>query len=442
MFPLSFRRPPVAGALSLALLGGLSLPVVAGAQVTPNGAEFQVNQQTTGGQRYPAAATDAQGRVIVVWERGDGSTVAGRRFTAAGAAIAGEFAISQYPVGFPSTPRYEVAADGSGRFVAAWSSYGTPGNDTGLSIQARRFASDGSAAAGQFQVNTFTTDDQSEPDIAAAATDGRFVVVWTSEGSAGTDSEGTSIQGRLFNAAGSQLANFQVNNVTANDQTRPAVAMGPGGAFVVAWKSYTDGDQSGIQARRFNSAGSPLAAQFQVNSYTTGIQDDPDVAIDPTGRFVVAWSSNEAPSDQDLESIQAQRFAANGAFAGTQFQVNQVTTDAQRHPSVAADAAGRFVVAWDSYTGDASGTSVRARRYAPAGAALTSEFQVNTYTTSYQEVPSVTTDAAGNIFVAFNSFGSNGTDNEGWGIHARRFDALFRDGFDSGNTGRWSLALP
>jgi len=427
-----------AGALAVV---SLAAPRPLAAQISPNGGQFQVNTFTSGAQRYPAAATDGQGRVVVVWDRGDGSSVSGRRFAASGLPAGAEFVISQYPTGFQSNPRFEVAADGAGRFVAAWSSYDSPGNDSGLSIQARRYAADGSPAAGQFQVNTFTTGDQTEPDIAAAANDGRFVVVWTSEGSVGNDTEGTSIQGRLFNATGSPLATFQVNNVTTNDQTQPAVAMGPGGAFVVAWKSYTDGDQSGIQARRFTSGGAPVASQFLVNSYTTGVQGDPDVAVDPQGRFVIAWTSNEATGDADLESIQARRFAANGTPAA-QFQVNQVTTDAQRRPSVATDGAGNFVVAWESYSGDGDATSARARRYLANGTALSAEFQVNTYTTSYQETTAVTADAAGNFTVVWNSFGSTGTDNEGWGIHARRYDEMFRDGFEAGNTSRWSAVVP
>lgn len=44
--------------------------------------------------------------------------------------------------------------------------------------------------------------------------------------------------------------------------------------------------------------------------------------------------------------------------------------------------------------------------------------------------------------MAWNSFGSNGTDNEGWGIHARRYDSLFRDGVESGDTSRWSSTVP
>lgn len=433
-----------AGLASVAALAltSLAAPRPLAGQVSPNGGQFQVNTYTTGAQRHPAAATDGQGRVVVVWDRGDSSTVSGRRFAANGAPIGGEFAISQNPAGFQSNPRYEVAADGAGRFVAVWSSYASPGNDTGLSIQARRFAADGSAAGGQFQVNTFTTDEQTEPDVAAAATDGRFVVVWTSEGSVGNDTEGTSIQGRLFNAAGTPLATFQVNNVTTNDQTQPAVAMAPGGSFVVAWKSYTDGDQAGIQARRFSSGGAPVGSQFLVNSYTTGVQGDPDVAIDPQGRFVIVWTSNEATGDADLESIQARRFAADGSPAGAQFQVNQTTTGAQRRPSVATDARGNFVVAWESETGDGDATATRARRYLANGTALSAEFQVNTYTTSYQEAAVVAADASGNFTVVWNSFGSNHTDNEGWGIHSRRYDDLFRDGLENGTTSRWTNAVP
>jgi hypothetical protein len=443
MSPAPLRTPSSRrGRLPLALLAGLLAAAPSLAQISPNGGQFQVNSYTTGAQRYPAAATDGTGRVVVVWERGDGSTVSGQRFSASGAPAGGEFVISQYPAGFQPNPRYAVGADGAGRFVAAWSSYGTPGTDNGLSIQARRYAASGTPAAGQFQVNTYTTGDQTEPDIAVAESDGRFVVVWTSEVSVGNDSEGTSIQGRLFNATGTPISTFQVNNLTANDQTQPAVAMAPGGSFVVAWKSYTDGDQSGIQARRFSSGGSPAASQFLVNAYTTGVQGEPDVAVDPQGRFVVAWTSNEATGDADLESIQARRFAATGSPAAGQFQVNQITTDSQRRPSVAVDDAGSFVIGWESYSGDGDATSTRARRYNAAGTALTAEFQVNSYTTSYQETAAVTADGDGNFFVVWNSFGSTGTDNEGWGVHARRYDSLFRDGLEGGSTARWSTVVP
>jgi hypothetical protein len=48
----------------------------------------------------------------------------------------------------------------------------------------------------EFRVNTYTTGTQAFPDVAAQP-DGNFVVVWDSEGSAGSDSDG-GIQGQRF----------------------------------------------------------------------------------------------------------------------------------------------------------------------------------------------------------------------------------------------------
>lgn len=415
------------------------------AQVSPNGDQFQVNQYTDGAQRSPSATTDGRGIVIVTWEHG--TQISGRRFAATGAALGAEFQVNSLTTAVEYTT--SVSADTAGRFVVVWDSLGSTGNDSSdWSIQARRFAADGAAAGAQFQVNTATTDYQRDPDVAKAP-GGAFVVVWSSDAAIGSDTEGSNIQGRLYDANGNPLtAAFQVNDHTPNDQTRPTVAMGAGGSFVVAWESYSsagsDGDFKSIQARRFNSNGAPLAAQFQVNTYTTGIQSKPDVSIDGTGRAVIAWASNEAAGDADLESIHAQRYASNGTAAGAQFQVNQSTTFAQTNPSVASDPAGRFVVAWDSEssTGNDTSYSVQARRFGSGGAALTAEFQVNTYTPSYQREPAATADGLGNFVVAWQSFGSNGSDAEGYGVHARRYDQLFRDGFTTGNTSRWSVVAP
>ncbi|MEM7583844.1 MAG: hypothetical protein AAF560_10725 [Acidobacteriota bacterium] len=50
------------------------------------------------------------------------------------------------------------------------------------------------------QVNTYTTGDQGEPRVARGA-DGSFAVVWSSNGSAGTDDSVTSIQAQRHRGA-------------------------------------------------------------------------------------------------------------------------------------------------------------------------------------------------------------------------------------------------
>ena len=90
-----------------------------------------------------------------------------------------------------------VAADGTGGFVVSWVSNGSPGSDSdGQSIQAQRFSVDGSPEGSQFQVNTYRSGDQR---YSATASHGEgFVVAWASDGSSGTDSDGSSIQARRF----------------------------------------------------------------------------------------------------------------------------------------------------------------------------------------------------------------------------------------------------
>lgn len=59
----------------------------------------------------------------------------------------------------------------------------------------------------------------------------------------------------------------------------------------------------------------PLGTDFQVNSYTTGAQDDSSVAIDGQGRIVVAWDgSDSGDNDHSDGSIQLRRFRADGEF--------------------------------------------------------------------------------------------------------------------------------
>ncbi|MDH3404601.1 MAG: hypothetical protein OEP45_13345, partial [Acidobacteriota bacterium] len=144
---------------------------------------------------------------------------------------------------------------------------------------------------------------------------------------------------------------FQVNTYTTNDQS--VAALGPDGAggFVAAWASWgssgTDTASASIQAQRFAIDGSTAGAEFQVNTFTTGLQYDPAIGPDGAGGFVVTWWSEGSPGDDDdWYSVQAQRYAADGAPQGDQFQVNSYTADSQYFPAVGPDGSGGFVVAW------------------------------------------------------------------------------------------------
>ena len=114
-------------------------------------------------------------------------------------------------------------------------------------------------------------------------------------------------------------AEFRVNTYTANDQNLPDIAMSDDGSFAVAWESRgQDGDLGGVYLRRFAPNGQPLGDEFRVNTTTGGSQQQPDVAMDAVGNFVVAWESD----DGSEYGIWARRYNSNGTAVTGEFLVN------------------------------------------------------------------------------------------------------------------------
>jgi hypothetical protein len=218
-----------------------------------------------------------------------------------------------------------------------------------------------------------------------------------------------------------QGAEFRVNTYTTDVQSRPRVAMDAGGRFVVVWRSYgQDGNNFGIFGQRYDAAGVLLGGEFQVNTYTTDSQSNPDLAMDPAGNFVVVWHSST--QDGDNRGVFGQRYDAAGTPQGVEFRVNSYTTNLQDYPAVAMDAAGNFVVVWESISQDGDNYGVFGQRFTAAGVPRGTEFRVNTYTTNIQFEPIVASDAHGNFVVVWSSFTQDGSND---GVFAQRYGGLF-----------------
>jgi hypothetical protein len=298
-----------------------------------------------------------------------------------------------------------------------WQSYAQDGS--GYGIFAQRYDAAGLRRGGEFQVNTYTTDDQHEPLVASDAA-GNFVVVWASYGQ---DGSGDGVFGQRFDASGTPRGSeFRVNTYTAGDQRshRP-IAVDAAGNFVVVWTDYGghDGSYAGIFGQRFDAAGTPRGSEFQVNTYTTFLQLVASVASAASGDFVVVWWS--MGQDQGTDGIYAQRYDDAGVPLGSEFRVNTFTPGQQAISAVASDAAGNFIVVWDSYAQDGSDFGIFGQRYEALGTPLGSEFQINVHTTGRQDSALVAADTIGNFVVTWRSYAQDG---DGQGILGRRYDAF------------------
>ena len=409
-------------ALRLAFLSVLIAAPPAMAALQFGTAEFQVNTYTTDYEHDPAVCAGGDGTFVVVWESGEGNSgggqdggqdgVFGQRYDSSGNPLGAEFQVNSYTIEDQNDA--DVCCAGDGSFVVVWESDEQDGYGNG--VFAQRFSTAGAPVGGQFQVNTYSYNSQGDPRVCCA--DSSFVVVWESQ----QDGDGYGVFGQRFSSStGSPLgAEFQVNTYTSSYQDDAAICCRADGAFVVVWEdeSGLDGDSDGIFGRRYATSGAPQALPFQVNAYTPESQADPAICCGAGGSFVVAWDSYL--QDASDRGVFARRFTAAGAPEG-EFQVNTYTSAAQENPALCCGADG-FVAVWESREQDGEEDGVFAQEFDGAGFAVGAEFQVNVYTTSNQSTPVVACAPGGEVLVAwpggFEDSSAN-QDGDSSGVFAR-----------------------
>jgi hypothetical protein len=420
---------------SAVLLLGTSAAALA---TTPRTGQFQVNTLTYSSQEKPAVAHDAAGNFVVVWQSSasagndsDGLSVQARFITADGTPVGTEFQVNTSTANRQEAPA--VAMTPTGDFVVAWESNHSA--TTGFDIMAQRFNAAGAKVGPELLVNSaYTSGDQVAPAV-AIADNGDFVVVWRSPGGAGGDS-GVSIQGRRFSAAsGSFLNQFLVNNVTSGDQDEPAIATDGKLTYLAAWRDPATSNDIAI---RYFTADDHVAEgvtangpQETANTYPSGSQTAPSVAMASDGSAIVGWESFGATFGNDTSriSIQARRLDPTGAFTdGNDVQINTYTNDDQRYVSVTIAPDGTCALAWQSYGSagnDNSDYSIQLRAFKGSGAVIdSSDVQANTYTSGEQSYPSAALAPNGRMLVVWESNGSSGSDTNGYSIQGRLFNVF------------------
>ncbi len=382
------------------------------------GGEDTVNTYTLDSQLSPAIGAAPGGNYyVVVWasvpianpaQDGSGAGIYAQMFDNAGQPFGNEFLVNTTTNGTQANPAVAVY---DGGFVIAWES--PDADQTG--VFAKRYDSGGMVVTAEFQVNGSATGIQRRPDV-AADNGGAFVICYDNRPLASYE-----VQCRRYNnAAVAQNPEIQINSTTLGDQQLPSVVRASDGTFTVAWQSTNDqdGDGIGVFMRRFNNAGTALTGETQVNGTTNLNQSQPAAGGNADGEFVIAWSSDS--QDGSSTAVVARRYDATGAAQGAEFLVNSYSAGAQNNPAVALNADGDFMIAWVSANQDGNLTGVYAQRYDQAGAAVGVEFRVNTTTANFQEEPDITVRGADEPIVTYSS-GSASDRN----VFVRRFDANF-----------------
>ena len=259
-----------------------------------------------------------------------------------------------------ANPSPTVAANDRGQAVVLWL-----GDCGGVGVCARSYDAGGNPVTGEILLD-LQTEPLGRAPAAALSFAGKLIVVWPAFDPLQSI---TTITARLFtldlHPVGGAVA---VGSTGAATQLldRPAIASLPGGGAVVVWEEYGfDGVPFALRGQLRDASAHPVGPRFRVDGNGPAAPTAPAVAADAGGKFVVAWDSYLFTADDD--NVAARVFDALGHPLGDPFVVHQQTADVQESPAVAASPGGEFLVAWLSRLSVGAGPGVYVRKVSAAG---------------------------------------------------------------------------
>ncbi len=380
------------------LLANTSVNVSANGDITiPNdqlnlpAGEFAVTNVTNASQKTPVVAVDADGDFVIAWQNANQGQIKAQRFDATGKTVGNEILVNAGS-NFAQDPA--IAINSSGDFVISWVS-------DGRNVYARSFYADGTSNQAEVQVSSSVTAENTHPAVAMDDS-GDFVIAWDHYDSDNTYAD--SILARRYNANVSPKASeFPVSNTGNTQQFNPAIAgTADGSKFAITWQEYRNISKNDIYVSYFDENQGIISATEQVNTYSSNSQERPVIAMDADGDAVISWQSRY--QDGSDYGVYARRYNNTGiAIDPAEFKVNTYTSGNQTEPSVAVDSVGDFVIGWRSSEQDGSQASIYAQRYAAAGTPVGTEFKVNTFVQGSQTKPAVGMDNTGNFVFSWQT---------------------------------------
>ncbi len=375
------------------------------------GNEIQVNTTTAGNQNtdaetrgsQQAVTLDAAGNFTVVWtsggQDGGGKGVYARRFAFDGTALTGEIQVNVTTAKDQENAR--IVGDAAGNFAVVWTSQDQDG--TTASVYFRRFAADGTALTGEIRANATDTGDQSNAAIAMNTGNGDVVVVW--EGAGPTTG---AVYFRRFAADGTALDAADCAVSTVGGEADPVVAMDATGRFVVAW-----GRADHMYFQRYDATGASAGSATQFDTFLSSSLEA-SIAMDSAGNFALAYGHT---TTSNIKGIWCHAYFADGSSRGLWSNVDAATDAASASISLAAD--GSAVVVYQR-AGDGAGNGIYARKIGPSGTVLGSDFLVNQSTDKEQVSASVAVHDTDRFVVVWS--GDSSADKDG--VYARTFEPV------------------
>jgi hypothetical protein len=347
----------------------------------------------------PQVAVDPNGNAVFTWERFDGTTGCGnphgclriqvRRRASAGTLSATQTLSNAGQIAFSS----QLGVSSAGNAVVVWTAFTGSKDD----IQLRTRAAGG--ALGTLQTLSGTKD-STQSQIGVRPSNGDAVVTWIEGGSSDV------VVGRARSSTGT-LSAIQTLS-TGQFSEEPQVAVDSNGNAIFIWERY-DATQPGatppccfrVETRTRTAAGT--LGTTEIHSAAGRSAFAPQVGFDSTGNAVLAWGRNDGTSSNCCSLIQTRRRTSSGTLSAV--QTLSVTGRNATEPQMAVDPAGNAVYAWTR--SDGTYNRIQGRRRASTGTLSTLQTLSSVGPAAF--TPQVAVDPNGNAVFTWMAF--NGVTN-------------------------------
>jgi len=271
-------------------------------------------------------------------------------------------------------------------------------------------------------LETVVTTSESGGQSQSIGIDGRGRTFTVTSVEDGANTDGFDVRLQFIDTSGNTTTEIVVNETLAGDQVYASLAVADNGTKAVTWTSISTTGERAVFAKVYDANNNVVRSEFRVDVQTRGVEaDDSSIAIDAAGNFVIVWESVEA----GVSEIVGQRFNADGNADGLAFNVSGSGYrgfEEAANAFVASNDAGQFVVVWDTHDGTINDRSdIHARTFNPDGTG-SGRIRIQEGDQLTQAVADI--DSRGNYVVAYSV---NDLNSDQWDVRVEvnRFDGTF-----------------
>jgi hypothetical protein len=247
-----------------------------------------------------------------------------------------------------STTNGEPAVAGNAQgFWVSWTSKSVEESQSDKGVALQRYDLAGApvgdaivATLGDFKGADSTFGDQSNPAIAVNAA-GQTIVAWQSALAP------KGVYAQAFNADGSSAS--PITTLALTGDVPSLIWSGTEAVLATVVSNASGGQLQDIQVRHFDIQMAALGPLQLANSFTTGNQNQPTLALGTSGGFLLGWTSDKAVSSASGLDICSRDVAPVTGFSGSELVLNKATpTGDQDQPFIVPFTDGRVLHLWRS----------------------------------------------------------------------------------------------